>query len=150
MSAPEVTDKLVDAINSGTFDLIVVNYANGDMVGHTGVLDAAIKAAGTLDQCLGRLEEAVTLAGGVLFVTADHGNCESMYDHDAHEPHTQHTLNTVPALLINAPDWVLGLKSGRLSDVAPTLLRLMGLRQPVEMTGASLLDEGGLQSAAAE
>ena len=150
MSAPEVTDKLVEATNSGTFDLIVVNYANGDMVGHTGVLDAAIKAAGTLDQCLGRLEEAVTQAGGVLFVTADHGNCESMYDHDAHEPHTQHTLNTVPALLINAPDWVRGLKSGRLSDVAPTLLRLMGLRQPAEMTGASLLDEGGLQTAAAE
>ncbi len=150
MSAPEVTDRLIEAIESASFDLIVVNYANGDMVGHTGILEAAIKAANTLDTCLGRLEQAVIKAGGVMFVTADHGNCESMYDHDAHEPHTQHTLNVVPSLLINAPRWVKGLKPGRLSDVAPTLLRLMELPQPDEMTGVSLLDEGGLQSAAAE
>jgi 2,3-bisphosphoglycerate-independent phosphoglycerate mutase len=150
MSAPEVTNKLIEAINSATFDLIVVNYANGDMVGHTGILDAAIKAAGALDRCLGRLEEAVIKSGGVMFVTADHGNCESMYDPKANEPHTQHTLNVVPALLVNAPGWVRGLKPGRLCDVAPTLLRLMGLPQPLEMTGVSLLDEGGIQSAAAE
>jgi len=150
MSAVEVTDKLVDAIRSATFDLIVVNYANGDMVGHTGILEAAIKAVGVVDVCLGRLEQAVSNAGGVMFVTADHGNCERMFDGDAHEPHTQHTLNVVPALLVNSPDWVQGLNSGRLSDVAPTLLHLMGLSQPAEMTGTSLLADGGLQTAAAE
>jgi 2,3-bisphosphoglycerate-independent phosphoglycerate mutase len=150
MSAPEVTDKLIKAIEDGGFDLIIVNYANGDMVGHTGILDAAISAAETLDNCLGRLEAAITEANGVMFVTADHGNCESMYDHDAHEPHTQHTLNVVPSVLVNAPDWVSGLNAGSLCDVAPTLLRLMGLQQPAEMTGHSLLDEGGLRSAAAE
>ncbi len=150
MSARGVTDKLIEAINAGTFDLIIVNYANGDMVGHTGMLDAAIKATGVLDECLGRLETAVTDAGGVMFVTADHGNCESMYDKVANEPHTQHTLNVVPSVLVNAPDWVNGLKPGSLCDVAPTLLRLMGLDQPAEMTGKSLLGEGGLKSAAAE
>jgi len=150
MSAVEVTDRLVDAIRSAKFDLIVVNYANGDMVGHTGILEAAIKAVGTVDTCLGRLEQAVTDVGGVMFVTADHGNCERMYDADAHEPHTQHTLNVVPALLVNAPDWVQGMNAGRLSDVAPTLLHLMGLKQPAEMTGTSLLDGRHLQTAAAE
>jgi len=150
MSAGEVTDKLTVAIRSGRFDLIVVNYANGDMVGHTGVLGAAIKAAEMLDRCLGRLEEVVTDAGGVMLVTADHGNCENMYDPDAHEPHTQHTMNVVPLLMVNAPDNVRGLKSGRLSDVAPTLLCLLGLNQPAEMTGVSLLEYGAQQFVAAE
>jgi 2,3-bisphosphoglycerate-independent phosphoglycerate mutase len=110
------------------------------MVGHTGILEAAIKAVQTLDICLGRLEEAILRADGTIFVTADHGNCESMYDVLASEPHTQHTLNVVPSILVNGPDWVRGLKAGRLCDVAPTLLHLMGLAQPAEMTGCSLLD----------
>ena len=103
MSAPEVTDKLVEAIGSGKFDLIVVNYANTDMVGHSGILPAAIKAVEAVDTCLGRLMEAVKKAGGVMFVTADHGNAEQMYDEESHQKHTQHTLNRVPALLFNAP-----------------------------------------------
>jgi 2,3-bisphosphoglycerate-independent phosphoglycerate mutase len=150
MSAPELTDKLVDAISSGEFDLIIVNYANGDMVGHTGILEAAIKAVQTLDNCLGRLEEAILVADGTMFVTADHGNCESMYDTVAGEPHTQHTLNVVPSILVNGPDWVRGLKAGRLCDVAPTLLQLMGLVQPIEMTGCSLLDVNRLGKLAVE
>ncbi|MEQ8227389.1 MAG: 2,3-bisphosphoglycerate-independent phosphoglycerate mutase [Rhodospirillales bacterium] len=142
MSAPEVTDNLVRVINDGTFDLIVVNYANGDMVGHTGVLDAAMKAAETIDASLTRLEQAVIDADGVMLVTADHGNCEQMSDPKNRSAHTQHTLNLVPALLVNAPDWVNGLHDGRLADVAPTLLQLMGLDQPAEMTGRSLIDGG--------
>jgi 2,3-bisphosphoglycerate-independent phosphoglycerate mutase len=150
MSAPEVTDKLIAAIVGGTFDLIVVNYANGDMVGHTGILAAAMQAAETLDASLGRLEAAVKAAGGVMFVTADHGNCEEMFDVENDGPHTQHSLNLVPAIMVNAPVGVQGLRDGRLSDVAPTLLQLMGLVKPVEMTGESLLMDGGMQTAAAE
>jgi len=148
MSALELTDKLVDAISSREFNLIIVNYANGDMVGHTGILEAAIKAVQALDICLGRLEKAIVGADGTMFVTADHGNCESMYDDVADEPHTQHTLNLVPSILVNGPDWVTGLKAGRLCDVAPTLLKLMGLVQPKAMTGCSLLDGDGLQNQA--
>ena len=140
MSAPEVTDELVRVVADGSFDLIVVNYANGDMVGHTGVLEAAIKAAETIDASLARLEAAVTDAGGVMLVTADHGNCEQMADAKSKGPHTAHTLNLVPAVLVNAPDWVNGLHDGRLADVAPTLLQLLGLEQPEEMTGRSLID----------
>lgn len=141
MSAPEVTDKLVEAIGSGKFDLIVVNYANSDMVGHTGNLDAAIKAIEAVDTCLGRLMDAVKKAGGALFVTADHGNAEQMYDETTHQKHTQHTLNRVPALLFGAPANVRSLSDGKLADVAPTMLALMGLPQPKEMTGHSLLSE---------
>jgi len=139
MSAPELTDKLVAAIGSGDFDLIVVNYANGDMVGHTGNLQAAIQAAQTIDASLGRLEAAVQQAGGVMLVTADHGNIEMMQDPDTHEAHTAHTLNLVPAILVNGPKEAVGLKDGILADVAPTLLQLLGLPQPGEMTGRSLL-----------
>ena len=139
MSAIEVTDKLVEAVESGHFDLIIVNYANGDMVGHTGFLDAAIKAAETVDLCLGRLESAVKKAGGVLLVTADHGNCEQMVDPDSQQPHTAHTLNRVPVILINGP--ACSLRDGRLADVAPTLLRFMGIPQPEEMTGRNLTVE---------
>ena len=141
MSAPEVTDKLVEAIGSGKFDLIVVNYANSDMVGHTGEISAAIKAVEAIDACLGRLMEAVKKAGGVLFVTADHGNAEQMYDEQTHQKHTQHTLNRVPALLYNAPANVRSLSDGKLADVAPTMLALMQVPQPGEMTGHSLLSE---------
>src|SRR6266446_10081406 len=141
MSAPEVTDKLVEAIGSGKYDLIIVNYANPDMVGHTGNLAAAVKAVEAVDACLGRLMEAVKKAGGVLLVTADHGNAEQMYDETTHQKHTQHTLNRVPALLFNAPANVRSLNDGKLADVAPTLLALMRVPQPREMTGHSLLSE---------
>jgi len=143
MSAVEVTDRLVEAIAGGTFDLIIVNYANGDMVGHSGVMAAAIKAVETVDACLGSLNNAVTAAGGVLLVTADHGNCEQMQDNskDTSQPHTAHTINPVPLIMLNAPPWVQGsLRDGALSDIAPTLLALMGLEQPAEMTGRSLID----------
>ena len=139
MSAPEVTDKLVEAIGSGRFDLIVVNYANTDMVGHTGDLGAATKAVQAVDGCLGRLMQAIQAAGGVMFVTADHGNAEQMYDEQSHQKHTQHTLNRVPALLFNGPASVHSLSDGKLADVAPTMLALMGVPQPAEMTGRSML-----------
>ncbi len=138
MSAYEVTDKLVEAIRSGKFDAIIVNYANGDMVGHTGVLEAAIKAVEAVDSCLGRLVQAITDVGGAMFVTADHGNAEKMKDEITGAPYTAHTATPVQAVLVNAAG-VSGLEDGRLSDVAPTLLALMGLPQPEEMTGHSLL-----------
>jgi 2,3-bisphosphoglycerate-independent phosphoglycerate mutase len=137
MSAPEVTDKAVAAIAGGTYDLIVLNYANPDMVGHTGSLPAAIRAVETVDAGLGRIVEAVARAGGALLVTADHGNCELMRDPVTGGPHTAHTTNPVPVLLIGADGG--SLRNGILADVAPTLLQLMGLDQPAEMTGHSLL-----------
>jgi 2,3-bisphosphoglycerate-independent phosphoglycerate mutase len=139
MSAPEVTEKLVAAIDAGRFDVVVVNFANTDMVGHTGILRAAIAAVETVDRSLGRLADAVTRAGGTLLITADHGNAEMMRDPATGEPHTAHTLNPVPLLLVNPPAGVSGLRSGRLADVAPTLLRLLGLPQPAAMTGHPLL-----------
>ncbi len=139
MSAPEVTDKLVAAIDEGRFDVIIVNYANTDMVGHTGDVAAAVAAVETVDRCLGRLAEAVTRAGGTLLITADHGNAEMMRDPVTGQPHTAHTLNPVPLLLVNPPAGVIGLSDGRLADVAPTLLQLLGLRQPQAMTGKPLL-----------
>jgi len=139
MSAPEVTDKLVAAIEGGTFDFILVNYANGDMVGHTGDLQAAIKAVEAIDACLGRLESALAKAGGAMFITADHGNAELMRDYEHDQPHTAHTLFTVPAVLVNGPPAVTGLSGGQLADVAPTVLDLLGLQPPAEMTGRSLL-----------
>ena len=146
MSAVEVTDKLVQAIESGRFDLLVVNYANGDMVGHTGKLEAAIKAVQCVDGCLGRLETAVRKMGAVLLITADHGNLEMMRDVPTGQPHTAHTMNLVPVILVNgrAP----ALRDGRLADVAPTVLGLLGLPRPDEMTGRSLLCEDGVRAAA--
>lgn len=141
MSAVEVTDRLVEAVRGDGLDMIVVNYANGDMVGHTGDLDAAIRAIETVDACLGRLVEAVTTAGGALVITADHGNAELMRDPDTGQPHTAHTTFPVPVLLVGGPARVSALRDGRLADVAPTLLALMGLNQPPEMTGRSLLVE---------
>jgi 2,3-bisphosphoglycerate-independent phosphoglycerate mutase len=137
MSAPELTDKAGEAIGSGRYDLIVLNYANPDMVGHTGSLPAAVKAVETVDTGLGRIAEAITRAGGALLVTADHGNCEMMRDPATGGPHTAHTTNPVPVLLLG--DGNVSLAAGRLADVAPTLLELMGLPQPSEMTGRSLL-----------
>jgi 2,3-bisphosphoglycerate-independent phosphoglycerate mutase len=137
MSASELTDKVVTAIDSKQYDLIVLNYANPDMVGHTGSLPAAIKAVETVDAGLGRIAAAVAKQGGALLVTADHGNCELMRDPATGGPHTAHTTNPVPVLLMGGE--VTGLKDGRLADVAPTLLALMGLQQPREMTGSSLI-----------
>jgi 2,3-bisphosphoglycerate-independent phosphoglycerate mutase len=139
MSAPMVTDRLVEAIGSGRFDFILVNYANGDMVGHTGILAAAIKAVEAIDACLGRLERAVREAGGALLITADHGNAECMRDAGTGAPHTAHTMEAVPAVLINPADEAVFLTDGRLADVAPTILELMGLEIPAAMTGRTLL-----------
>lgn len=138
MSAPELTEKAVAAIDSGRYDLIVLNFANPDMVGHTGSLPAAIRAVETVDAGLGRIAEAVRRQGGALLVTADHGNCEMMRDPATGGPHTAHTTNPVPVLLMGAPPGAT-LAEGRLADVAPTLLALMGLPQPAAMTGRSLL-----------
>ncbi|NIA68290.1 2,3-bisphosphoglycerate-independent phosphoglycerate mutase [Pelagibius litoralis] len=151
MSAPEVTDKLVEAIGSGRFDLVVVNYANGDMVGHTGDLVAAMKAVACVDTCVGRLAEAVEKAGGCILLTADHGNAEQMTDESTGQAHTAHTMNKVPLLLINGPQQVTGLSEGRLADIAPTILDLMNLPRPAAMTGNSLLKtKSALGEAAAE
>ena len=144
MSAFEVTDKLVDAIRSGTYDFILVNYANADMVGHTGIMSAAIRAVETVDACLGRLEAAVVAQGGVLLITADHGNIELMKDDATGQAHTAHTMCPVPAVLVNAPENITGLASGRLADIAPTLLPFLGLTQPREMDGRSLLRVSGV------
>ncbi|MEM8661244.1 MAG: 2,3-bisphosphoglycerate-independent phosphoglycerate mutase, partial [Pseudomonadota bacterium] len=139
MSAPEVTDKLVAAIESGHYDLIVCNYANGDMVGHTGVFEAAVEAVETVDACLGRIEEAVLAAGGEALITADHGNCEQMLDYETGQRHTQHTTEKVPLIYIGKRSVAMDPKSGRLADIAPTVLTLMGIDKPAEMTGDSLV-----------
>jgi 2,3-bisphosphoglycerate-independent phosphoglycerate mutase len=137
MSAPELTDRVVTAIDSRKYDLIVLNYANPDMVGHTGSLPAAIKAVEAADAGLGRIAAAVEQQGGALLVTADHGNCELMRDPATGGPHTAHTKNPVPVLLMGGG--ATALRDGRLADVAPTLLALMRLQQPREMTGQSLI-----------
>ena len=137
MSAAELTAKAVEAINSGKYDLIVLNYANPDMVGHSGNLAAAIKAVETVDTALGKISEAIERSGGALLVTADHGNCEMMRDPVTGGPHTAHTTNPVPLLLQGGGDATLA--EGRLADIAPTLLDLMQLPKPADMTGMSLL-----------
>ncbi|WP_170763160.1 2,3-bisphosphoglycerate-independent phosphoglycerate mutase [Ruegeria lacuscaerulensis] len=137
MSSVEVTAKFVEAIEAG-YDLIVTNYANPDMVGHTGYLQAAIKACEAVDHGLAQVVAALEKAGGAMIVTADHGNCEVMVDPETGGPHTAHTLNPVPVALVGGPKGAT-LRNGRLSDLAPTLLDLMGVEQPPEMTGKSLL-----------
>ena len=138
MSAPALTAQVVEAIGTGTYHLVVLNFANPDMVGHTGSLPAAIRAVEVVDACLGRIIGAVRAAGGALLVTADHGNCEMMRDPVTGGPHTAHTTNPVPVVLMGGPAGA-GLADGRLADVAPTLLALMGQPQPAAMTGTSLL-----------
>jgi 2,3-bisphosphoglycerate-independent phosphoglycerate mutase len=138
MSAPELTDKAVAAISSGKYDLIILNFANPDMVGHTGIIAAAIKAVETVDTGLGRIAEAVKSQGGALLVTADHGNSELMKDPVTGGPHTAHTTNPVPLFLMGGGDVTLA-DGGRLADLAPTMLALMELPQPKEMTGKSLI-----------
>lgn len=139
MSAFEVCDALVKAIDDARFDVIIVNFANGDMVGHTGVMEAAVKATEAVDKCLGRLTDAIRRAGGVMLVTADHGNCEMMKDETTGAPYTAHTTFKVPAVLFNDANGYKLREGGRLADLAPTLLQLLGIEQPAEMTGKSLL-----------
>jgi 2,3-bisphosphoglycerate-independent phosphoglycerate mutase len=149
MSAFEVTDRLVEAIEAGRFDVVVLNYANADMVGHSGDLGAAIKAVEAIDACLGRLAAATENAGGCILVTADHGNVEMMRDPQTGQPHTAHTTNPVPLVLVNPPQDVFALEDGRLADIAPTLLAILGLKQPEAMTGRSLLRHTAVAQAGA-
>jgi len=138
MSAYEVTEKVLEAIASKKYDCIILNYANPDMVGHTGNLDAAIKAIETIDECVGKVVKEVENQNGVMLITADHGNAEQMIDYKTGEPHTAHTTNPVPLILIGMDS---KLKVGKLADLAPTMLEIMGLEKPTEMTGSSLLDK---------
>ena len=137
MSAYEVTDKVIEAINSKKYDCIILNYANPDMVGHTGSLEAAVKAIETVDECVGRVVEAVQAQEGVMLITADHGNAEQMVDYKTGEPHTAHTTNPVPLILVGMEN--AKLKQGRLADLAPTMLQIMDLPKPEEMTGESII-----------
>lgn len=139
MSAPEVSEKLNAAIASGKYDVIVINFANPDMVGHTGVIPAAIAAVEKVDECVGTACEAVKAADGVLFICADHGNAEQMINYETGNPHTAHTTNPVPFILYNYDPAYTIKKGGKLCDIAPTLLEVMGMEQPKEMTGESLL-----------
>ena len=139
MSAPEVCDKLVEAIESGKYDVIIMNFANPDMVGHTGVMEAAIKAVETIDTCVGRAVEAVKKTGGQMFLCADHGNCEQMVNYETGAPHTAHTTNPVPFILINYDPAYTLREGGCLADIAPTLIEMMGMEKPEEMSGESLL-----------
>jgi len=138
MSVQEVTDKLVEAIQSGKYEFIICNLANGDMVGHSGILEAAMKAAEAIDESLGRIRAALEAAGGEMLLTADHGNCEQMCSADSDQPLTSHTTNLVPFIYVGQR--AVEMKpSGALADVAPTMLHLMSIKQPIEMTGQSLL-----------
>lgn len=139
MSAPEVGMDLVEAIKSDKYDVIVINFANPDMVGHTGVIPAAVKAVERVDSLVGDAVNAVKEVGGVLFICADHGNAEKMIDYETGKPHTAHTTNPVPFILVNADPSMKLREGGCLADIAPTLLELMGLEQPAEMTGKSLI-----------
>ena len=139
MSAYEVCDKVVEAIKSEKYDSIILNFANPDMVGHTGVIDAAVKALEAIDECVQRVVEAINSVNGVLLITADHGNCEQMIDYETGEPHTAHTTNPVPLAIVGLPS-NRKVKEGRLADLAPTMLDIMGLEKPDEMTGVSLLE----------
>ena len=130
---------LVEAITSDKYDVIIINFANPDMVGHTGVIPAAVKAVETVDQCVGEAVEAVKKMDGVLFICADHGNAEKMIDYETGKPHTAHTTNPVPFILFNYDPTYTLQENGCLADIAPTLLEVMGLPQPQEMTGKSLL-----------
>jgi 2,3-bisphosphoglycerate-independent phosphoglycerate mutase len=138
MSAFEVAEKLEAAILSKQYDLIICNFANPDMVGHTGNLPAAIEAIEAVDACVGRVVRAMQSIGGEVIITADHGNAECMEDHVNHQPHTQHTTNPVPIIFVGRPAQIA--PTGSLSDIAPTLLRMMGLPQPAEMTGRPLVE----------
>lgn len=138
MSAFEVTDAVLEKIDAETYDVIIMNYANCDMVGHTGVKQAAIRAVEAVDECLSRVVPAVTGRGGVVIICADHGNAENMVDQETGEPHTAHTTNPVPVIIAGL-DRSATVKSGSLADVAPTMLDLLGVKKPAEMTGESII-----------
>ena len=140
MSAPIVTEKVVEAINSNKYDVIILNYANPDMVGHTGSLPAAIKAVETIDECVEKVVSSILAHDGTLIITADHGNCEQMIDYKTGEPHTAHTTNPVPLILVSNNE-TLKVKSGKLADLAPTILEILGIDKPEEMTGESILEK---------
>ena len=137
MSAPELSEKLLAAIETKAFDVVIVNFANTDMVGHTGSIEAARAAASAVDGTLCKLRAAVAAQDGVLIVTADHGNADKMYDPETHGPHTAHTLNPVPFIIDGAGE--LTLEPGKLADIAPTMLHFLGVTKPAEMDGESLV-----------
>ena len=139
MSVYEVTEQLVKAIEDKRFDVIICNFANGDMVGHTGIMEAALKAVAAVDECLGKVEKAIKDVGGVMIVTADHGNAEKMVDEKTGQPYTAHTVGKVAAILVNCQEHICRMKDGKLADIAPTMLDLMHIEKPSEMTGKSLL-----------
>ncbi len=139
MSAYQVCDKLTEAIRSGEYDVIIINFANPDMVGHTGVVDAATKAVEAVDECVGKAVEAIKEVGGSMFICADHGNAEQLVDYETGEPFTAHTTNPVPFILVNYKEGVTLREGGCLADIVPTLIEMMGKEQPAEMTGKSLL-----------
>lgn len=139
MSAYEVCDRLVEAIRSGKYDVVIINFANPDMVGHTGVLEAAKKAVEAVDECVGKAVEAVKEVDGALFICADHGNAEQLIDYETGEPFTAHTTNQVPFILVNYDEDYTLRENGCLADIVPTLIEIMGKEQPAEMTGKSLL-----------
>jgi 2,3-bisphosphoglycerate-independent phosphoglycerate mutase len=136
MSAFEVCDKVVEAIEKQIYDVIILNFANCDMVGHTGIFDAAKCAVETVDTCVGRVVDAVSACGGISVITADHGNADKMLEEDGVSPFTAHTTNPVPFVIVGAN---VKLRDGKLCDIAPTMLDLMGVHQPSEMTGQSLI-----------
>jgi 2,3-bisphosphoglycerate-independent phosphoglycerate mutase len=140
MNAPEVTDKVVEAIQGGQYDVIICNFANADMVGHTGDFNATVRAIEALDTCIQRIVDALHKAGGEMLITADHGNAEQMFDSETAQAHTAHTTNPVPFLYVGRPAKLTA--TGSLEDVAPTMLYLMGLPIPSEMSGRTLIELG--------
>ena len=141
MSAYSVRDQLVEAIQSDQYDLIIINFANPDMVGHTGIESAAVKAVEAVDECVGEAYQALKEVDGQMFICADHGNSEQLIDYETHTPFTAHTINPVPFILVNYEEGVTLKEDGKLADIAPTLLEMMGIEQPAEMTGHSLLNK---------
>ena len=139
MSAPEVCDKLVDAIKSDKYDAIIINFANPDMVGHTGIMEAAIKAVETVDNCVKRAVDALLEVDGQMFICADHGNAEQLIDYETGGSYTAHTTNPVPFILVNYDPAYTLKENGCLADIIPTMIEMMGMEQPAEMTGKSLL-----------
>ncbi len=140
MSAPELTERLVEAINSNAYDVIICNYANADMVGHTGNFQAAVRAIECLDQCMSKIWEALSPKGGQILITADHGNAEEMFDETTHQAHTAHTSEPVPLVYVGG-NWHFNCNTGSLTDIAPTILGLLGITPPLEMTGHQLLEK---------
>ena len=141
MSAPEVTEELINRLDSGKYDMIILNFANPDMVGHTGVFEAAKKAIEAVDECLGKVVDKVLELDGTVFITADHGNAETMIDYSNGAPFTAHTTDPVPFVWVSNEAEGKGLKDGKLADIAPTMLEVMGLEAPAEMTGESLIQK---------